>query len=134
MNRIEFKQVMEKLINEYTIEGRDPPYGPGRVESIYVMFRLYSLSQFEAVVKRAFMECRQAPLAKDLRRIAEEIRKEEYEAQKTLRMISHEEAPLPKEETLQNVSAIIQGLRRRFPGGEEGGQTEIIDSDMREIP
>lgn len=85
MNREEFDKVMTILADEYDPfiqkfgSRRLNVYGPGRATAIFKSLGHLTVERFSQVVMRAFESERQAPMAKDLYRVLEEIRVEEHQ-------------------------------------------------------
>lgn len=133
----EFELKMRVLVEEYTVEGRDPPYGKARIKAIWESFRGVSPVLFQRILDRAFTQCRQAPLARELLKIAEELRVEDHNKLKeTQKLLPPEkESGLPIEESVRRVSSIIEEIKKRQPKLEdEGGDNEHTETDLREVP
>jgi hypothetical protein len=73
----QFKTQMNRLITEYD-NGPNKIYGPQRTAAIYKCFINYTLDDFTAIIDKVFVTERFAPMAKDLLRIAEEVRIEKH--------------------------------------------------------
>ncbi len=90
MTRKEFDDVMKILNDEYDpfiekFNGRRlNVYGPGRITAIFKAFEGWSQGRFSELVMRAFETERQAPMVRDLERVAELMRIEDWEKQKRL--------------------------------------------------
>jgi hypothetical protein len=82
LSKPHFEILVKPLIDEYPgLPGR-PSYGPERILAIYESFKWMNEQQFKSLIARCFQSERQAPMARDLKRIWSEIQDEEYEKQK----------------------------------------------------
>lgn len=84
MNMQEFESQIARLVTEYDNGPEKRIYGTQRVAAIFAVFRNYPLKEFRKIIDRAFVTERFPPLAKELLRIAEEIRVEEHNKLKNL--------------------------------------------------
>lgn len=112
MNYLEFELEMKGLVKEYTVDGRQPPYGEKRIEAIFQAFKGISVKEFKEILDRAFTSERQAPLAKDLLRIAEEVRVAKHNQTKKFNIPADNFQPADPtvvQETMGNVFNILKG-------------------------
>ena len=115
MNKPEFELEMKRLVNEYDPQARY--YGQARIDAIYFAFQKGSRRFFAAVVDAAFRSERNPPLAKDLLRIAEEIRVQQHQETKSLALVNrHSDANIPPEQVKEYTAQIFELLK----GGKRG--------------
>ncbi len=128
MTELEFKRIFQRVIDDFDPknsrgERKFNVYGQERCRAIFETFKGMTPEQFKRVVDRAFKTERVPPLAKDLERIADELRVQDHLDTKQNLLTLKDLYQSTPEEVRSNVTSIVEMLQRKrrfsFDDGNE---------------